>query len=176
MVSLKRLHDYNAFCKASVSATPSPQPLLTLTSLALQATQQAQFFSSNSECFATPTKKSHLSHIKSQFTSLYTKIQIPSTSKLHSFSPKPPSPTGGASLIILVHHFIHYTPLTTEHIFPNISTIEHLAIVSWFRKNAKNMKKIKIKHFSKNCFLIQFHILCENFRKIGREKIFQRPP
>ena len=40
----------------------------------------------------------------------------------------------------------------------------------FFEKNSMIMKiKIKIKTYSRNCFLIQFHILCENFRKIGRK-------
>ena len=44
----------------------------------------------------------------------------------------------------------------------------------WFfpKKNALIMKikLIKNKTWSKKCFLIQFHILCAHFRKIGRKK------
>ena len=59
-----------------------------------------------------------------------------------------------------------------------------LFLVDWdkFVKKTKIMKtKIKKSEFySKLCFLVHFHILCENFRKIGRTikkmQNFQRPP
>ena len=55
-----------------------------------------------------------------------------------------PGGTRGGGLIILIHHSISFTPLPTDHLFPNDSTIEHLAISATINSLPINIYNIYI--------------------------------